>query len=625
MKKEKFGSQMKAPKVKKHKRKKRFFQLKVSQKLLLSFIGTAFLVVITGLFGIISIGNTVSNSLKMYENMQTISTLKSIQTDMMSIRGDLFSITNMTDLSEITITKSSITKAQQNNEASFAKFSKYTLTSEEQSLFDELVIDNDKFNAIVLEILTLAEQMNEPPIETTTATTDATAETSAVSTTDATIDGTTEISETAVAVNKLLPKTFVINNRLNTTLNSLISINEGLSSELSKQNDNLHKATLSIMSVAITISLAIAIILGVVISRWISKRLKEVGTFAEKLGQGDLTHKIQTKNTDEISLMSISLNNAVDKVKLLISEVSLQMQEMSASSEELTATSEELLATMESIKTNTEEITKGTEALSSSSEQVSASAGNITISTSLLAEKAEEQDHSAKEIQIRANTIKAKGIESAGIAEKLYKENYGKLTKAIEEGKVVIEIQALAESIGSIAEQTNLLSLNATIEAARAGEHGAGFAVVASEIRKLAEASATSVDYIKKVTGRVQVAFQNMTSSSNEILDFLHKRVNPDYKQLVEIGELYEKDAEFIGKMAESLLLSSKEMAETINEVNTAMQSVTKTAHNAVVGTEEILSNITHASTAVNEVTKATESQAELTEIISGLVNKFKL
>lgn len=616
MKKEKVGSQTKVPKVKQKNNNKRFFQLKVSQKLLLSFIGTAFLVVITGLFGIISISNTVSNSLKMYENMQTISTLKSIQTSMMSIRGDLFSITNMADLSEITITKSSITKAQQNIDSSLAEFSEYTLTSEEQLLFDELVLDNDKFNSIVLEILTLSEQMKET--STDTATTETTANTDS-------IEGTIEISEIAATVNKLLPKTFVINNRLNTTLNNLISINEGLSLELSKQNDILHKSTLSIMSVAITISLAIAIILGIVISRWISKRLKEVGAFAEKLGQGDLTHKIQTKNTDEISQMSISLNNAVDKVKLLITEVSLQMQEMSASSEELSATSEELLATMESIKTNTEEITRGTEALSISSEQVSASAGDITMSTSLLADKAEQQDQSAKEIQLRANTIKEKGIESAGIAEKLYKENFDKLTKAIEEGKVVNEIQVLAESIGNIAEQTNLLSLNATIEAARAGEHGAGFAVVASEIRKLAEASTTSVEYIKKVTGRVQVAFQNMTSSSNEILDFLHKRVNPDYKQLVEIGELYEKDAEFIGKMAESLLLSSKEMAETINEVNAAMQSVTKTAHNAVVGTEEILSNITHASTAVNEVTKATESQAELTEIISGLVNKFKL
>lgn len=90
-----------------------------------------------------------------------------------------------------------------------------------------------------------------------------------------------------------------------------------------------------------------------------------------------------------------------------------------------------------------------------------------------------------------------------------------KLSKELSEAtKKTDEIVAF---IRNVAGQTNLLGLNAAIEAARVGEMGRGFGVVAEEVRKLATASAESVQNISQSIGKIQEGIINLTKRVDEI------------------------------------------------------------------------------------------------------------
>ncbi|WP_428910945.1 methyl-accepting chemotaxis protein [Niallia sp. Krafla_26] len=136
------------------------------------------------------------------------------------------------------------------------------------------------------------------------------------------------------------------------------------------------------------------------------------------------------------------------------------------------------------------------------------------------------------------------------------------------------EIDKVVNIIKSVAEKTNLLSLNASIEAARSGDAGRGFAVVANEIKKLAQNTKESVDFINNMFVHLREEIDQSNEKLNEaisVFSFGKEQSSEAISSIDQIKELL-KDMnstfENISANAEEQTAATQEASARISEIN---------------------------------------------------------
>lgn len=210
-------------------------------------------------------------------------------------------------------------------------------------------------------------------------------------------------------------------------------------------------------------------------------------------------------------------------------------------------------------------------------------------------------------------------------ANEVHMEIEKSLKRALEDAKVVEQIQVLSSSIMEITAQTNLLALNASIEAARAGEAGRGFAVVAGEIGNLAVQSRQTVEKIQEVTKSVTGAVNNLTKDAEKLLDYVATDVSQSYDTFEQVANDYNNDAKAVDGLITEFSAISEELLASVESIMTAMNEITVASEEGAKGTTNIAERSTDILQSSEVVVSEVARSKDIAQTLRQEVQKFKV
>ncbi|MFB4394358.1 methyl-accepting chemotaxis protein [Pseudomonas sp. LS_2] len=279
--------------------------------------------------------------------------------------------------------------------------------------------------------------------------------------------------------------------------------------EITQRNDQLYQFQLaerdsesaqarSLQIIATILALLFGVLAALLITRQITRPLRETLEVVEKIASGDLTQGLRVTRRDEMGTLQQGIAHMGTTLRELISGIRDGVSQIASAAEELSSVTEKTSAGANTQKVETDQVATAMHEMAATVQEV--------------ARNAEQASHAATVADGEARAGDRVVGEAIGQIERLAGEVHRSteaMTLLQQESQ---KIGSVMDVIKSVAEQTNLLALNAAIEAARAGEAGRGFAVVADEVRGLAQRTQKSTEEIEELVARLQSGTQQVAS-----------------------------------------------------------------------------------------------------------------
>ncbi|MDK8463042.1 methyl-accepting chemotaxis protein [Marinobacter sp. SS13-12] len=399
----------------------------------------------------------------------------------------------------------------------------------------------------------------------------------------------TSISEPADITRSLEEQMYAV---ATDTINSMEELKYDQQTELQEIYD-LAVAEILIVTV---FAFGIAIVLGWVLTRSITRPINEAVEIANKVASGDLTVNVHSQRGDEFGQLLAAFATMITNLRELIREIETGASSIASSSEELS--------------TVTNQTSKGVAEQQSQTDQVATAMNEMVATVNDVAKSAEAAFEAANHASEKSGNGEKAVRETLELVANLNTQSANVMKQLSGLQAETNNIATVLDVIKSVADQTNLLALNAAIEAARAGEHGRGFSVVADEVRSLAQRTQSSA-------AEIETLISNLVSSADTSVTSM------------EAGNKLAEQTLERARLAGTVI---QEMAQGVEEIRQYNSQIATAAEEQSSVAEEINQNVTlirdvgdQSAASTEQVSAASEELARLAEGLNTQIARFKV